>query len=83
MSAAAVDGDLIAGAEELLAALKSQRPLTRESRAALLRQVDKLRCGLQGPADAMHFQGTVVSPINYYQLHLTPSLKRWEAYTWR
>ncbi|KAK8061612.1 hypothetical protein PG994_007978 [Apiospora phragmitis] len=58
MGSLAAGNDLIVEAEELLAALKSQQPLTRESRAALLRQVDKLRCGLQGPADAMRFQGT-------------------------
>ncbi|KAK7999623.1 o-methyltransferase-like protein [Apiospora arundinis] len=58
MGSVAVENDLITGAEELLAALKSQQPLTNANRAALLRQVDKLRCGLQGPAEAMNFQGT-------------------------
>ncbi|KAK6829531.1 hypothetical protein PG987_010115 [Apiospora arundinis] len=60
MGSVAVENDLITGAEELLAALKSQQPLTNANRAALLRQVDKLRCGLQGPAEAMNFQGTFI-----------------------
>ncbi|KAK7961983.1 O-methyltransferase-like protein [Apiospora aurea] len=60
MSSCAAENDLISGAEKPLAALKRQQPLTRETRTVLLRQIDKLRCGLQGPVDAMHFQGTVL-----------------------
>ncbi|KAK7985481.1 O-methyltransferase [Apiospora saccharicola] len=59
MDSSVVDADLITAAEELLASLKSQQPLTHTSRAALLHQVDKLRCGLQGPAEAMAFQRTL------------------------
>lgn len=66
MGSVSIDTDLIAGAEELLAALKSQQPLTSANRIALLRQVDRLRCGLQGPAEAMNFQGTHVSLSSFH-----------------
>ncbi|KAK8122864.1 hypothetical protein PG984_011534 [Apiospora sp. TS-2023a] len=56
MESSVVDADLVIVAEELLASLKSQQPLTNTSRAALLHHIDKLRCGLQGPAEAMAFQ---------------------------
>lgn len=62
MDSSLVDSDLVTAAEELLASLKSlKQPLTNANRAALLRQVDRLRCGLQGPAEAMAFQRTLVS----------------------
>lgn len=61
MDSAVANPNLVAGAEELVAALKSQQSLTNASRAALLRQVDTLRCGLQGPAEAAAFLRILVS----------------------
>ncbi|KAK7914208.1 hypothetical protein PG985_011911 [Apiospora marii] len=55
MEPATLDTNLVTTTEELLASLKSQDPLTNATRAARLRQVDKLRCGLQGPAEAAAF----------------------------